>query len=247
MSVLGEIKSSVSLWLWETSRGEKRLLSVEGGYRESSESWRVVFRDLIQRGLSSPHLIIGDGALGLWSAIEDMLEFASSKGQRCWVHKIANVLDKLPKKLWAQAESLLHEMMNADRESVGCAFRKVFKESFEGKYPKTVDCLVKDWEKMIPFFSFPGAHWQHIRTTNPIESTFATVKLRTRVMKGSGSKETAEAMAFKLMMETQKRWRKTRGCEEPQNILAGAIYKDGERVEDGTMPGEGCLRVIHNI
>ena len=228
----GEKKLCLLVVVGVDAKGEKRLLSLEGGHRESSESWRVVFRNLVERGLNAPHLIIGDGALGLWSAVGDIPEFRETKGQRCWVHKIANVLDKLPKKLQPQAKSLLHEMMNAEGQGDARSSRNVFEESFKDKYPKAVDCLLKDWDKMTSFFSFPGVHWQHIRTTNPIESTFATVKLRTKTTKGSGSMEMAEVMAFKLMREAEKRWQRIRGYGELGNILSGALYKDGKRVED---------------
>ena len=224
----GDKKLCLLVVMGVNSAGEKRLLALEGGHRESSESWRVVFRSLIARGLNAPGLLIGDGALGLWSALGDIPEFKETKGQRCWVHKNANVLDRLPKKLRPQAKSLLHEMMNAAEEKDAEVSRDVFEKSFADKYPKAVDCLLKDWDKLTPFFSFPGAHWRHIRTTNPIESTFATVKLRTAATKGSGSTEMAEAMAFKLMAEAQKRWKRIRGHGELKNILSGVLYKDGK-------------------
>ena len=150
---------------------------------------------------------------------------------RSWVHKIANVLDKLPKKIQPKAKSALHDMMNAETEKDATEVFRNFQIDFHKKYPKAVKCLVDDWEKMIVFFSFPAEHWQHIRTSNPIESAFATVKLRTKASKGAGSKEMAEVMAFKLLLEAEKRWRKIRGFQEIQNLIQGSIYKDGEIIE----------------
>ena len=229
---LGEDKKLCLLVLVGVNEnGEKKLLAVESGYRESSESWKLVFNDLIRRGLTAPLIMIGDGALGLWKAVEGIPEFAKTKEQRCWVHKIANVLDKLPKRLQPAAKSQLHGMMNAARKTDADIGKKEFADDFKDKYPKAVECLEKDWDELVTFFNFPAAHWLHLRTTNPIESTFATVKLRTNVTKGAGNKEIAETMAFKLMIEAQKNWRKIRGFKEIENLLAGRVYKDGVLVE----------------
>ena len=214
-----------------TTLGEKRLLAVEDGYRESAESWRVVFRSLVERGLNNPHLIVGDGALGLWAAIDCMPEFRATKKQRCWVHKIANVLDKLSKKMQPQAKYLLHEMMNSSCEEHAGIARNIFVKSFGPKYPKAVHCLVKDWDLLVTFFSFPARHWKNIRTTNPIESTFATVKLRTKVTKGAGNCNMAVVMAFKLMREAEKKWICIGGHGDIQNLILGNIYKDGQIVD----------------
>ncbi len=210
-----------------TENGEKELLAVHPGYRESSESWLTVLRSLIDRGMGAPLLAIGDGALGFWSAVRQCKGFEKTKEQRCWVHKIANVLDKLPKRVQADAKSLLHEMMMASTEADAKKTKESFEKLFSDKYPKAVDCLSKNWSELTTFFSYPSQHWQHIRTTNPIESAFATVKLRTKVTKGAGSKETATVMAFKLLDECQKKWRKLRGHEEIKNLLKGLEYKDG--------------------
>ena len=210
-----------------TEDGDKELLAVQEGFRESKESWLVVLRDLLNRGFTAPLLSMGDGALGFWSATSELEEFQSTQSQRCWVHKIANVLDKLPKRVQSQVKSLLHEMMKApDRESAEKT-RDKFQSVYIDKYPKAVTCLVKDWEKLTTFFDFPAAHWVSLRTTNPIESAFATVKLRTRVTKGAGSPKTAATMAFKLLLECEKRWRKIRGSGEISNVLNGLEYKDG--------------------
>jgi transposase-like protein len=210
-----------------TEDGDKELLAVHPGYRESSDSWLVVLRSLIDRGMAAPMVAAGDGALGFWSALRQCKGFEKTEEQRCWVHKIANVLDKLPKRLQADAKNILHEMMKANTEADAVKARGQFENLFAEKYPKAVECLTKSWNELITFFHYPAAHWVHLRTTNPIESSFATVKLRTKVTKGAGSKETAAVMAFKLLHECQKKWRKLRGHEEIKNVLNGLAYKDG--------------------
>lgn len=229
MSVrLGEDKKICLLViLGATEDGDKELLAVHPGYRESSDSWLVVLRSLINRGMTAPMLAIGDGALGFWKAVRACEGFEKTEEQRCWVHKIANVLDKLPKRLQSDAKNLLHEMMKAEKEEDALKARKSFEKLFSEKYPKATDCLMKNWDQLITFFKYPASHWQHIRTTNPIESSFATVKLRTKVTKGAGSKDAATVMAFKLLQECQKKWRKLRGHEEIKNLLKGLAYKDG--------------------
>lgn len=215
-----------------TEDGEKELLAVEGGYHESKESWSAVLNSLVARGLSAPMLAIGDGALGFWAALRICEGFEKTKEQRCWVHKIANVLDKLPKRLQAKAKELLHDMMRAESKASAEKERDQFEKLYSEKYPKAVDCLVKNWQVLTTHFEFPAAHWIHLRTTNPIESSFATVKLRTRVTKGAGSKATAEVMAFKLLKECEKTWRKINRPEEIKNLLAGLAYKDGAVIPD---------------
>jgi len=210
-----------------TESGNKELLAVEDGWRESKESWGSILRGLVSRGLTAPLLAIGDGALGFWSALRDIEEFERTKEQRCWVHKIANVLNKLPKRVQPEAKRLLHEMMMAPDLSSAEAAKNNFSESLSSKYKPAVDCLEKDWEKLTPFFNYPAKHWTSIRTTNPIESAFATVKLRTKSTKGSGSPKMAATLAFKLLQEAEKKWRRIRGHEEIQNLLDGVDYKDG--------------------
>lgn len=205
--------------------GHKHLLAVESGYRESEESWSHLLRSLKDRGLSAPMLAVGDGALGFWAALSTV--FPSTKEQRCWVHKISNVLDKLPKKLQPKAKELLHEIMYADTASDASEARAKFEVAYGAKHEKAVECLVKDWRELTAYFSFPGSHWSHLRTTNPIESTFATVKLRTKVTKGAGSPKAAETMAFKLMQEAEKKWRRIKGHEEITKVLSGVEYRDG--------------------
>lgn len=231
---LGEDKKTCLLVIiGVTETGDKELLAVHPGYRESQDSWLVVLRSLIDRGMTAPMLAIGDGALGFWAALRTCKGFEKTEEQRCWVHKIANVLDKLPKRVQSDAKDLLHEMMKAASEKDALKSRESFEKLFSEKYPKATDCLVKSWDQLTTFFHYPASHWQHLRTTNPIESSFATVKLRTKVTKGAGSKETASAMAFKLLSECQKRWRRLRGHQEIKNLLKGLEYKDGIMV-----PGE---------
>ena len=205
---------------------------VEGGHRESKDSWLSVMRSLVARGMSAPMLAIGDGALGFWAALRTCEGFEKTREQRCWVHKIANVLDKLPKRLQPKAKELLHEMMRAETKIAAEKDRDLFEKLYSEKYPKAVDCLIKNWSVLTTYFDFPAAHWLHLRTTNPIESSFATVKLRTKVTKGAGSKNTAEVMTFKLLKECEKRWRKINLPGEIQNLLRGLAYKDGVVVPD---------------
>jgi putative transposase len=211
-----------------TEDGEKDLLAVHPGYRESADSWLAVLRSLIDRGLSAPLLAIGDGALGFWAALRTCKGFEKTEEQRCWVHKIANVLDKMPKRVQPDAKGLLHEMMKAPTSADAMKARQSFENLFTDKYPKATECLVKSWSELTAFYHYPTAHWMSLRTTNPIESSFATVKLRTKVTKGAGSKVTATAMAFKLLQECQKRWRRIRGEKKDiQNLLNGLEYRDG--------------------
>lgn len=225
---LGEDKKlSLLVIIGVTEEGEKELLAVEGGYRESKDSWLSVLNSLTSRGLNAPLLAIGDGALGFWSALRDCNGFQKTREQRCWVHKIANVLDKLPKRLQPKAKELLHEMMKAEKLEDAEKEKAAFEKLFNDKYPKAVECLAKNWAELTTFFDFPAAHWPHLRTTNPIESSFATVKLRTKVTKGAGSKETAEVMAFKLLKECEKKWRSIRSPGEIKNLLEGLAYRDG--------------------
>jgi putative transposase len=210
--------------------GVKELLAVEDGYRESTESWASVMRDLKDRGLNEPKLVVGDGALGTWAALRDV--FPGARRQACWVHAIANVLDALPKRLQPDAKALLHEMMEAPTRSDARQTLERFREQFDAKYPKAVAKLDRDWQHLTAFYDFPAEHWRHLRTSNAIESSFATVKLRTRVTKGAGSKKAALAMAYKLLDAAQERWRRFNGHEIVADVLAGATFKDGERVTD---------------
>lgn len=214
-----------------TKKGEKKLLAVEGGYRESKESWKHIFSDLESRGLKSPLMVIGDGGLGLWAATREMELFKETKEQRCWVHKIMNVLNLLPKRVHAQAKSILNEVMKAPSKSEANRQLGLFRNAFNDKYEKAYQCIDKDWEVLTSFFDFPAAQWSSLRTSNPIESVFASVKLRTNTSRGAGSVTAAEVMAFKLMQECEKKWRPIRGYREIEKLLSGALYKDGVLVE----------------
>ncbi len=210
--------------------GVKELLAVEDGYRESTESWAVVLRDLKGRGMNEPKLVCGDGALGAWAALRDV--YPNAGRQQCWVHKTANVLDALPKRLQPRAKTLLHEMAEAPSRVDATAARERFRAEFDAKYPKAMDKLDRDWKHLTAFYDFPAEHWRHLRTTNPIESSFATVKLRTRVTKGAGSKKAALAMAYKLLIAAQQRWRRFNGHELVADVLNGVKFKDGIKVTD---------------
>lgn len=205
--------------------GRKELIGVASGYRESKESWLTLLRNLKSKGLKSPKLFIGDGALGFWAAAHEV--FNGFKEQRCWVHKEANVLDKLPKSVQSQAKNMIHEIYLAPtKEKANTAFDR-FIGTFEDKYPKAVECLVKDRMKLMTFYDFPAAHWIHVRTTNPIESTFSTVRLRTRKTRGNCSREMTEAMVFRLIKKAEKRWRKLKGYKHIEKVFLGVLYMDG--------------------
>src|SRR5271156_1952190 len=210
--------------------GTKELLAVEDGYRESTESWASVMRDLKARGANEPKLVVGDGALGTWAALRDV--FPQARRQACWVHAIANVLDCLPKRLQPRAKGLLHEIMEAPTRAEAGHARQRLREEFDAKYPKAIAKLDRDWQHLTAFYDFPAEHWRHLRTSNAIESSFATVKLRTRVTKGAGSKKAALAMAYKLLDAAQERWRRFNGHELVTDVLEDAKFKDGIRVTD---------------
>ena len=200
---LDDDRSCILVIMGADKHGNKELVAVSDGYRESKLSWREMLLDLKQRGLAfAPRLATGDGSLGFWAALAEV--FPETKRQRCWVHKTANILDKMPKSIQPKAKSMIHEMyMAATKESALKAYDH-FIESFEPKYPKAVECLKKDKKDLFTFYDFPATHWIHIRTTNPIESTFATVRLRTTKTKGCGSRIATLSMVFKLTMEAAK-------------------------------------------
>ncbi len=210
-----------------TADGKKELIAVWDGERESKASWATVLRDLKHRGLTtSPKLATGDGALGFWSALEQ--EYPETKQQRCWVHKTANLLDKIAKSLQPDAKKLIHEMYMAPTLVDAKKAFEEFKKRFTAKYPKAVECLTKDEDVLFTFYSFPAEHWIHLRTTNPIESTFATVRHRTRQTKGCGSRKATMAMVFKLGLAAQKRWRRINGHQLIAQLIEGVTFVDGE-------------------
>ena len=208
------------------TQGHKKLITLSDGFRESTESWLTVLRDLKARGLRAPALTVGDGALGFWNAVTEV--FPSARHQRCWFHKMGNVLDKLPKSQQAKAKSMLHEIwMSATKHEAYNAFNAFISE-YQAKYPKATECLAKDEEALLTFYDFPAEHWVHLRTTNPIESTFATVRNRTYKVKGAFSSKTIITMTFKLMQSAEKRWIKLRGFHHLDNVIRGVKFKDGK-------------------
>lgn len=224
--------------------GRKEVVALEDGYRESTESWANVLRDLKRRGMAAPTLAIGDGNLGFWAALRDV--FPETKEQRCWKHKIANVLDRLPKRLQTKAKEQLHEIMYAaDRES---ALKEiaVFKKEYSARYAKAVETLTKDQDRMLTFFDFPAEHWLHLRTTNPIESTFATVKARTKKTKGAGSRKAGLAMAWKLLLAAEQRWRKVNAPHLVALVKAGVEFPNGqaEMLQSEPEPEEFSMPIL---
>ncbi len=209
--------------------GTKELIAVEDGFRESTDSWASVLRDLKRRGMRSPELAIGDGALGFWAALRDV--WPETREQRDWVHRIANVLDRLPKRLQPKAKAALHEIMKADSREAALEELEAFRAEYGAKYPKAVETLSRGHEKLLTFFDFPAEHWLHIRTSNPIESAFSTVRLRQRITKGAGTRRRGLTMAFKLLEMAQQRWRRLNGSELLPLVRAGVPFKDGVRVE----------------
>ena len=210
--------------------GRKEVLAVVDGYRESEASWCEVIDQLAAQGLTiAPELIVGDGALGLWKAVAK--RWPNTSTQRCWVHKTANVLNKVPKAVQPKVKEALKDIWMAETQNdANKAFDSCIKR-FEAKYPKAMSCLKKDRAAMMTFYDYPAAHWIHIRTTNPIESVFATVRLRTTKTKNCGSRKTTLTMAYKLTTMAQKKWRRLRGYQQLAEVIQGVKFKDGERVE----------------
>jgi len=209
-----------------TPEGQKELVTIGDGLRESKESWLDVLRDLAARGLGAgPLLAVGDGALGFWAALDEV--FPETRRQRCWVHKTANVLNALPKSLQAKAKADLHEIWMAPTRAQAITAFDHFLKTYGAKYPKATDKLAKDREALLAFYDFPAEHWIHLRTTNPIESTFATVRHRTTRTKNCVTRSTFLGLAFKLVQEAQKSWRRIRAVERIAELLAGTVFRDG--------------------
>lgn len=208
--------------------GRKELLAMTDGFRESTQSWREVLLDLKRRGLNQdPKLAIGDGALGFWAALREV--FATTQEQRCWLHKTLNVLNALPKSVQARAKAHLHDIWRAETRAAATAAFDFFVKTYGVKWEKAVAKLVKDRDALLTFYDFPAEHWKHIRTSNPIESTFATVRHRTKRTKGCLSRETGLAMAFRLMMSAQAKWRKLDGRNRLPEVISGVEFRDGVR------------------
>jgi transposase-like protein len=211
-----------------TPEGRKELVALADGFRESEESWKALLLSVKRRGLKiDPQLAIGDGALGFWKALPQV--FGATREQRCWVHKTANVLNKLPKHLQPKAKSDLHQIWMAEtREQAYVAF-DAFVQSYEPKYPKAAQCLAKDRASLLTFYDFPAQHWLHIRTSNPIESTFASVRLRTAKTRGCVSRASILSMVFKLTKSAEQRWLKLRGPEQIAEVIRGVQFRNGVR------------------
>lgn len=209
-----------------TAAGEKELVAVVDGYRESKQSWMELLLDLKQRGLTiDPKLAIGDGALGFWAAIREV--YPKTREQRCWVHKTANVLNKMPKSVQPKAKADIHEIWQAETRGMGNKAFDHFLEKYGAKYPDACECLKKDRETLLTFYDFPAEHWGHLRTTNPIESTFATIRLRHRRTKGSGTRRASLTMMFKLAQAAQSKWRRLNGHQLIALLIQGRVFVDG--------------------
>jgi transposase-like protein len=226
---MAEEKQCVLVVVGADEYGRKELLAMTDGFRESTESWREVLLDLKRRGLKQdPKLAIGDGALGFWTALREV--FATTEEQRCWVHKTMNVLNALPKSVQAKAKGHLHDIWQAETKAEANVAFDFFVATYGVKWDKAVAKLVKDRDALLTFYDYPAEHWKHIRTSNPIESTFATVRHRTKRTKGCLSRRTGLAMAFRLMMSAQKKWRKLDGQNRLPEIIEGVEFRDGLRL-----------------
>jgi transposase-like protein len=212
-----------------TPEGKKELVGLIDGVRESTQSWRELLLDLKRRGLAvGPELSVADGALGFWQAVEEV--WPKSRGQRCWVHKTANVLNKLPKSLQSKAKRSLQEIWMAETKKDALVAFDAFVETWSPKYEKAVECLTKDRDALLAFYDFPAEHWKHLRTSNPIESSFATVRHRTVRSKGCLSNKTALAMIYKLVEAAEKNWRRLDGHNQLPKIILGVKFTNGIEV-----------------
>jgi putative transposase len=223
---LEEDRQCILVLMGATKDGKKELIAISDGFRESEQAWKELLLDVKQRGLViDPKVAVGDGALGFWKAVKQV--FPTTREQRCCVHKTANVLDKLPKHLQPKAKAKLHAIWMSDtRKNAERAFDD-FVATYEAKYVKACECLKRDRDELLTFYDFPAEHWMHLRTTNPIESTFATVRLRHRNTKGNGTRKACLAMVFKLMQSAAKRWRALNGAELLPDVIAGIPFPDG--------------------
>jgi transposase-like protein len=216
--------------------GTKELVAIADGYRESTDSWAALLRDLRRRGMRAPVVATGDGALGFWAALREV--FPETKEQRCWVHKSANILDALPKSIQPLAKKMLAEIRDAEDRDHARDAAKAFDNEFRAKWPKAADKVRDDLDQLLTFYDFPAEHWIHLKTSNPIESTFATVRLRTKITKGPGSRAAGLAMAFKLIESAQDRWRAVNGPKLVALVRAGATFRKGVLVESSLQEEE---------
>jgi transposase-like protein len=226
---LEEHKLCLLVMIGVRADGHKELIALSDGYRESTESWADLLRDAARRGMRAPVLAVGDGALGFWGALREV--FPDTAEQRCWFHKIGNVLSALPKTAHPGAKKALAEIWNAEDKRHAHAAVKAFDAAYGAKFPKAVAKITDDVEELLAFFDYPAEHWVHLRTTNPIESTFATVRHRTKVTKGPGSRAAGLAMAFKLIESAQARWRAVNAPHLVALVRAGARFENGKLIE----------------
>jgi len=225
---LEEGRQCILVLMGATAEGKKELIALADGYRESEQSWKELLLDCKARGLEvEPSLAIGDGALGFWKAMRQVWD--TTREQRCWVHKTANVLDRLPKGSQPKAKRMLHDIYQAESRAKADKAFDLFVATYEAKYPKATECLVKDRGVLLSFYDFPAEHWLHIRTTNPIESTFSTVRLRHDKTKGSGSRSACLTMVYKLMESASKKWRTLNGSKLLPEVVKGTVFVDGVR------------------
>lgn len=226
---LEEAKLCLLVLVGVRADGRKELIALADGYRESTESWADLLRDCARRGMRAPVLAVGDGALGFWGALREV--FPTTREQRCWVHKTANVLAALPKSAHPGAKKHLAEIWNAEGKSHALDAARAFEAAYGAKFGKATTKVTGELEVLLAFYDFPAEHWQHLRTTNPIESTFATVRHRTRVTRGPGSRAAGLAMAFKLLEAAQARWRAVNAPHLVALVRAGAVFEGGKLVE----------------
>lgn len=210
--------------------GDKHLIALEDGSRESTQSWREVLLNLKQRELKSPKLAVGDGAMGFWAAIREI--YPDTKEQRCWMHKTGNILNHVPKSIHGKVKSDIHNIWMAESKSDAKQAIKDFSDKYGAKYSKAVNCLIKDESSLLAFYDFPAEHWAHIRTTNAIESTFATLRHRTIKVKGAFSKDSALSMMFQLTLEAKKTWKKISAVEKLAELIESNIFEDGIKQEE---------------
>ena len=226
---LGESKACVLVLIGVRADGTKELIAMDEGYRESGESWAGLLRDCARRGMRAPVLAVGDGALGFWNGLREV--FPDTREQRCWVHKTANILDALPKSAQPAAKRALAEIWGAEDKDRAQAAIRAFDKAYGAKFPKAVKKVTDDEDALLAYYDYPAEHWIHLRTTNPIESTFATVRLRTKVTRGAGSRAAGLAMTFKLIESAQARWRAVNAPHLVALVRAGARFERGILLE----------------
>lgn len=225
-----DVKLCALVVIGVNERGERHFLAIEDGVRESTQSWRDILLKLKSRGMNAPKLAVGDGAMGFWAALEEV--YSETRQQRCWMHKTGNVLNCLPKSIQPRAKQALHEIWQADTQKEAEKAFDLFIKTYEAKYPKATLCLQKDREELMAFYDFPAQHWQSLRTTNPIESTFGTIRHRTKRSKGCLTRDGMLHMMFKLSQCAQKHWRRQRGFDYLAKVITGVKFKDGIEVTE---------------